>query len=199
MNNQTEKTEQTLTALTTRLETELDGTYDTYPNYSEPGYSLEGKQHIIAADWNNHDELYDLLEPHFALEWSDEWALCQECGNAVRTIQSFYGWTPYYHIFNDSELICGTCIKEDPSDYIEALLNKPQKASTILLPETLKDLGFALVNQDSYESGLHLHQTDDPKEILKKAQKNNPTRNYLFSIPSVSQFDIHFDLYSIRK
>jgi len=90
-------------------------------------------------------------------------------------------------------MICADCVKNDLDAYEEYLLNKHTKADTFDIDWTAR--GFTRFNVDSYESGLHAHQTDKPSDIVKLLPKDC---DYLFVIPDVSQFYVTFDCW-IRK
>jgi len=162
-------------------------------SYGEPGYTNPDKG-ILFANWNKFPpELASILEKAgYGIEWSDEWTIC-DCGKAVRTSPDSYGWKGYYMILNDCELFCGDCLKDDLDLYEGALLNKVRHADTLGVDWTAR--GFEKFNQDSYEAGFHSHQTDKPQDVVKLLPKDV---DFLFSIPSVGQFDIFFDCW-IRK
>lgn len=79
-------------------------------SYVEPGYSHPNKG-ILFANWNYFPRGIDsLLERYgYSVEWSDEWATCDNCNRAVRTQPDNWGWTPSYVIENDYEVICTQC------------------------------------------------------------------------------------------
>ena len=81
--------------------------------YAEPGYSPTEKG-VLFANWNYFPRNIDsILEGYgYAVEWSDEWSTCGECGKAVRTSPDNWGWTPSFRIFNDCELLCLDCAAE---------------------------------------------------------------------------------------
>lgn len=158
--------------------------------YSEPGYDNPASG-IILTNWNEYpDKLVKILEQHgFETEWSDEWATCDHCEGLVRTSPNHYGWRPSY--FQDgSGILCRNCLPDFLDDYEAYLLNNPRKAD--YLDVDWQSRGFSKLNEESFEAGLHPYQTDDPKEIAKKVPMNH---DYLFTVPSVGQFDTHFDLW----
>ena len=129
----------------------------------------------------------DLLEKlGCSIEWEDEWTTC-ECGKAVRTSPDSYGWTPYYVVYDDCEVVCGDCIKEDISEYLEHCQNDPDKA---ILPQfniNLAEHGYEQYNGE-FETGLHTGQDDDPHKIAL-ILKEEGVNDFLFSIDDVGQFD----------
>lgn len=64
--------------------------------YAEPGYGPAPKNGILFANWNVFPEaVSDWLEAEgYALEWSDEWSTCDDCGSAFRTCADSYAWSP---------------------------------------------------------------------------------------------------------
>src|ERR1700733_2652991 len=84
-----------------RAESEIDCMQYAHA-YGEPGYT-DPKKAILFANWNYFcKEVYNLLgKAGYALEWSDEWSTCNDCGNAVRTSADSYSWQPFYAIVND--------------------------------------------------------------------------------------------------
>lgn len=94
--------------------------------YAEPGYDGDV---VALGNWNacsryNREtqrsedidgmpaRLGEALEKlGVAIEWSDEWTTCDECGKLVRTSPDSYSWTPSYKIDDDScETLCHECI-----------------------------------------------------------------------------------------
>jgi len=157
--------------------------------YAEPGYD-DPKCSVLFADWNSYPtRLANILErAGYSVEWSDEWSICEDCNKAVRTVQDSYSWRRYFVIYNDCELVCANCVKEDLDTYEAYLLNKSTHADTFNVDWQAR--GFTLFNKDHYESDYHVGQPDNPKTIVKALP---PKHDYLFAIPSVGQFDIMFD------
>ncbi len=117
--------------------------------YAEPGYS-DPLGFILFDNWNNYgddrfpawmidpngvefepEEMLDVEQVLDALgcavEWSDEWATCSDCGRAVRTSPDCHHWTPFYTIPEHSgELVCHDCWdpnvdqEEDEEEKIES-------------------------------------------------------------------------------
>jgi len=171
-----------------------------YNNYAEPGYDND-QDCIILGDYNpddfdnggNFERACNLLEKRANLEWSDEWAPCQECGKLVRVSGNCYGWTPYYHIFNDDDFACGDCIQESyKQDYIDDLTNDPKRAIMLDNIDPL-DFGFREYN-GVYENGFYPGQNDTPDKVVALL-KSQGIENYIFSIIGAGQFDLHFRVY----
>ena len=177
---------------------------DYYPSCAEPGYN-EGP--VLAADWNppKMKRLGDYIEKMETvnLEWSDEWAGCQDCGAAVRTSPSSYGWTPYYVVFNDCELVCLDCAKQDAEAIIDEYKNKDQKAIVPDLNGVIERAGFICYSPDEYcqrfETGFHPGQNDWPADVAKDIEENLPDYDYIFKIDGVGQFDVAWSVFIRRR
>lgn len=83
---------------------------DWSDGYAEPGYE-QPRRGVLLADWNIFPkEAIDLLErAGFAIEWSDEWSHCDDCGKIVRTEPDGYDWEPFYRFDGESTLLCRNC------------------------------------------------------------------------------------------
>ena len=193
---------------------EMNGLYidDSAGQYGEPGYSLEkGQEAILFADWNPWyknlgDAFMEKLEEKFAIEWSDEWIVNYDTDKAYRTSPTSYGWQPYYYMIPDmGEIIGVDDMEDDPSIFIESVLpdfiNEPNKAINFdtNIDTLMKEAGYELASEDTYESGWHPHQTDDPKKILEEALEEEPEGEFVFTVPYVGQFDINFNLWRKAK
>jgi hypothetical protein len=177
--------------------------------YAEPGYSDPESGWIAFGNWNKitkyvpekHEfETLDSTPCEFAeilekigvgIEWGDEWTTCDYCHKAVRTSPDSYGWTQSYAIFNECELVCHECIKDDPSGYIEEMIGDTGRAMTIDID--LAEHGFVLLESD-FENGFHPGQDADPKVIGKSLEQLGVDR-FIFVIDDVGQFDISFSVW----
>lgn len=81
--------------------------------YAEPGYSTPAKG-IVFADWNGFPKDFDrvLERAGYAVEWSDEWATCEDCYRAFRTQPSHMDWRPIYSWDGDCSLVCRDCLQD---------------------------------------------------------------------------------------
>jgi hypothetical protein len=165
-------------------------------NYGEPGYS-DPTGGILLANWNNvPDHVQHGLERRgFELEWSDEWSVHYETANgpaAYRTQPDSYGWTPSLIFLDDGSPFSRNEAQADPDDYLEILLDNPNRADTFGIDWALH--GFESI-QDG-ESGFHPGQTDKPETMLAAAQAmpNGADFDYIFQIRDNGQFDIKFRL-----
>ena len=160
------------------------------PEYGEPGYGLNGKDGILLANWNDVDsKLADVLGYHFQLEYPDEWVEIK--GEVYRTQPDSYFWKPSY-INHDGELMIADDL-DDAETVCEIFADDPDRAIPFDLD--LASLGFELIDT-GFENGFHRGQTDDPAAILRKAKRENPDREYVFTIDQSGQFDIRFSIWA---
>ena len=82
-------------------------------DYAEPGYDSP-KHGILFADWNPFpSNLPDALENlGYSIEWSDEWATCEDCNKAFRTEPDSYDWKPAGTI-TENGAFCNACVSEE--------------------------------------------------------------------------------------
>ncbi|AYP68136.1 hypothetical protein PQE75_gp004 [Bacillus phage vB_BcoS-136] len=146
---------------------------------------------------SNFDNDYE-VEREFDIEmvFSDEYTLCSDCHEVIRTSPTGYGWQPDFYM-GDGFIVCNKCFNEH-EDYQESYLlekiNNPMNAVNGLITEKqMEELGFEKLNGDSYESGLHSHQTDSPKEIFNELSDKHD--EVVFYVDSVGQFDIDFSVW----
>jgi hypothetical protein len=169
-------------------------------SYGEPGYDTP-EHGIVFANWNNVPRFIgDWLEHHgFECEWSDEWVISNETNKAYRSEPDSYGWLRSYFMTKDGEIIGRDEVEsgDEMDAYLEYLLNQPTRADTFRVD--WEKHGFAKVNSDSYEAGLHPGQTDDPRAIFREARKAHPECDFLFAIDDAGQFDTSFSLWSRVK
>ncbi len=150
--------------------------------YAEPGYTNPGRC-ILFANWNCFSrKVVDLLEQvGYAIEWSDEWTQCGQCGKAVRTSGDCYQWTPYY-VIEEGEHTCLDCI--DWESYLKSIEDNPH---TACLPQcNPADYGYELLS-DRNETGFHPGMNDDPVKMFKELEAQGKT-GIVFRIDEQSQF-----------
>ena len=180
-------------------------------DYSEPGYSRDNEDFpVFLANWNSEGRWDSELNKYVAtcelmpklgkllgeneasIEWSDEWARCEDCNNAFRISPDSYGWKQFGVCHGDM-VSCGNCILDDPSDYFEWLSGHSDRAVTIhgLNPA---DHGYIQVNSQSFENGLHGGQDASPNAIANCLEKAG-IEDFLFSVDSTGQFDLRFSVF----
>lgn len=163
--------------------------------YAEPGYA-DPERGILFTNWNIFPRGLDTIldRAGYAVEWSDEWSIC-ECGKAIRTEADSYSWTPSYAIIGECSIVCHECLADDPNALIEEYLNDSDKALTPELFDAidLRSAGFEPYNDDAYENGFFPGQNDTPADIVKNLPPN--VGDWIFVIDSVRQFDMRFSLW----
>src|SRR5262249_6021793 len=124
------------------------------------------------------------------LEWSDEWACCDQCGKAVRTKPDSYSWQAAYASTDDG-LTCHECMKADPSDYLRSLEGCSDRCVTIDLD--LEAAGYRLLAGD-FENGLYGGQADRP-ELIAEALREQGVERFIFHLDTTGQFDLSFSVW----
>lgn len=176
----------------------------------EPGYGDKDTVWVL-GDWNptrfpRGDEppltreenlgprLYDALEkyaPDAYLDWCDEWVRCEHCYRIFRGQPDSYSWTMYGAYVEDAAgYVCAECFDIDTIE--EHYANQPDNALTF--PFDLEEHGYQRYNAERFESGWHPGQNDKPRDILARAHREGWDTG-IFTIPTVGQFDIAFDLW----
>ena len=150
----------------------------------------------ITANWNNiPQDVFNYLERKgFSCEWEDEWIECDSCCRIFRCSPDSYGWQIYGHVF-DGYALCGDCMDWDTL-FSESENNPNRAITTSLLYKHKSEIEscYTLVKGE-YESGLHPHQTDNPKVILARLLESDPEGKYLFVMTGQGQFEIEFSIY----
>lgn len=177
--------------------------------------SSDGKttdQRVLSGDWHDKScgRIGRLVEKLFTTDeiecrFYDEITTCSECGKAVVTQPSHYGWIPNF-IRTEYDIICRDCVEESPEfildDAEEIWINVSDKAVYPWFVPFLKPAGWACLETDTgcatYETGWHPGQDDDPEKVLEWIQENLPDYDCIFAITSVGQFDTHWTAY-IKK
>lgn len=190
-----------------------DGEIDWYDGYA-PG-SGDPDVLVVVANWNEEStwdaetrtrtvvdsslqDIGKLLESaglNIATDWSDTVTRCGDCGKAISTNPTSYGWTPPYAVV-DSDILCRSCIQGNPSDYLSSLEGEADKALMPSLEINLADHGYLKIDAD-YETGFHPGQNDSPQEVAKKL-KDLGLSKYIFEITDSGQFDTSWTVWISR-
>jgi hypothetical protein len=164
--------------------------------YAEPGYTDPESGIIATGNWNDPptpERVTRIFEKlGIEIEWGDEWAACDECHKLFRTQPDSYMWRRSYWLDEmDGDIRCRECVLEDPTDMLEQLEGKDDRALTFDMD--LAAHGY--VRQDGeYESGWHPGQDDNPKTIADTLRAKGIGR-FLFKVDGVGQFDVRFSLW----
>ena len=169
--------------------------------YAEPGYDAP-KHGVLFANWNRYpSRLTDILErAGYAIEWSDEWSTCEDCEKAVRTSPDSYSWSPACALIAECSIVCRNCLADNPTAYLEELNGNEHSCLTNALAQHIDvtEHGYEKYNPDSFESGLHRGQNDNPREIAKALRAKGIT-DFIFVQDEQSQFYIKFSVYVRRS
>lgn len=152
-----------------------------------------GDKGILAANWNRVSRgVQKMLErAGYTLDWRDGVCSCGGCGKAIQTQPSHYGWKPEY-VMGDGDILCESCVEEDPSYLLDDLRGNEYKALT-LDGIDLADHGYTRVEQ-TFENGFHPGQDDSPKAIARNLRERG-VEDFIFSLDSVGQFDARFSVW----
>jgi len=196
-------------ATTTEGQSRIESIRVCSEGYAEPGYSDPESGLIAFGNWNeisrwdaakNESITIDdtpsrvaaLLEKlGVELEWSDEWAFCDQCNKAVRTSPDSYCWKRSYWQDDSGSVTCCDCIAEDPSDYLESLEGNTRNCITLYID--LAEHGYVML-EDGFENGFHYGQDADPK-LIGKALREQGIERFLFHLDHTGQFDLAFSVW----
>jgi len=195
------------------LDGEGSGDISLALEYAEPGYKRKRNQRaILFANWNTNrkrdyptsiirtailpafpkieeQEILNCIERHYAIEWSDEWAICFDCGKAIRTSPDSYSWKRSFYL-GDGEVLCLNCI--DYESIITEFINNPSNAWTYDA-KYLRNAGFRVVEGGDFSTGLR-ECSKNPEDVYNKYK--TPDIDLLFCIESAEQFGVEVVLYS---
>jgi hypothetical protein len=157
-------------------------------NWNEPTeWHPKLKEHITVDPSGTLHMVGEHLERHgFELIWYDEYDECSECYTLLRTQPDSYCWEPEYINTAEGYRVCNECAAKEPA-YLEDYYNDFQKALFANHPFDLEELGFAQLNEDSWETGYHHGMDGDPKKVTEHLHASEVT-NHIFVIDEVSQF-----------
>jgi hypothetical protein len=152
------------------------------PTYLKPADSRAKPRYQVPEGLTDLDDL---------CEWgfSDEWDICPECGELIRTQPDHYGWQPEFHIFEDGEMFCADCVRDNyAEDYIAEYVNRNRLLNCDVVDPYQH--GWDMIEEVRFESGYHRGQDSDPAAIIKIL--NAEGVDVLFT-GSVGQFDVNFN------
>lgn len=168
-------------------------------SYGEPGYT-DPEKSILFCNWNNvSNRISDYLEQAgFEIEWSDEWIIDYNNGKAYRTSPDSYDWQSQIRIDEYGDLLTPDSDIDEWIDYA-AIDDYAQPVNA--LPDFIdmtKVEGWEKLNKESFVSGWHPGQNDNPQTIAKKVFSEGGYIYLIFQITNVSQFDMCFDLWGVK-
>lgn len=149
---------------------------------------------IVKNAFDEHNiKWYNVVESVLGCEWgfSDEYTICDDCGNIIRTSPDSYHWQPDFYV-GYGFIVCGKCFRETNDyikEYISEKINNPKNAvNGLLSEEDIEKLGFIKLNNE-YESGWY-SVNHDPEKIYESLSKD--FKEVLFYVNNVEQFRINF-------
>lgn len=163
-------------------------------NMSSYFATYKGDLFLVMESWEEHDKMEQFLgmDLETALDYNcgfcDEYTTCSGCGCVIRTYPDSYNWTADFAVQNDG-IYCEDCYDHD--EYIQDLVNNPNKANTLINEDELLERGFEKLEND-YAAGWY-GQYDDPKVIYSKLSEKYD--EILFMITSQGQFETSFCVY----
>jgi hypothetical protein len=138
----------------------------------------------------NQRRLSELMEcKGMQLRFYDE-TISDSEGLVHETQPSYYGRTPTFNILN-CEVWSRREAEANPERYLEDLLSCDHNVADSWEID-FAQFGFVKFDYQA-ESGFHHGQTDTPESVKKLIQEKFPDcEEFVFSIDSVGQFDVHF-------
>ena len=69
---------------------------------------------VLMANWNNFPTDFDrvLEKLGYAVEWSDCYTVCDDCGNAIQTEPDSFFWQPRYSMISECDILCIDCLQD---------------------------------------------------------------------------------------
>lgn len=88
---------------------------------------------IVENAFYKHDiKWYNVVESVLGCEWgfSDEYTICNDCGNIICTSPDNYHWQPNFYV-GDGLIVCNRCFNDNEyyqEEYLAAKINNPKQA-----------------------------------------------------------------------
>jgi hypothetical protein len=157
--------------------------------------SLNVQELGLVLDTEDEFPDIDFLEK-LGIQWGfdDEYEECGECNHVIRTSPTNYGWRPDFWRSPSDGIICGACVRKDPEEYLDWLVNDPTRINVLIPAKELEDWGFRHL-PEHYESGWHAGQDANPQQIFETLRQEHPTAEIIFHWEDAGQFDLHFSVY----
>lgn len=168
----------------------------------------DGEDFMIVDSWEDVQKIQKCIDPNFepkdrwdssvldnAINWgfSDSYTTCEECGDVICTEPDSKHWVADFFV-SDYGIECGDCVRNNPQEYIQSLINNPRNANTILDDSDLEYEGFEKLEGD-YQSGWY-DRHDDPEDILSDLLDKYPYGEFIFSVTSNAQFATNFEVWA---
>lgn len=215
----------TIQAILTRQLDERGKPLDTCHQYGEPGYRFDVAEPdtpllVLSDFWcqcgknpnvgkhpgrdDKPEDLHDIGSHHSRVWrqmesqgvewlWYDEWIVDYECDKAFRTTSDSYFWQPSLVITEGGDYLTPD---NDIDAWIEWAIDEVKAIpDNVWSHADIREAGFEKLNEHSYESGWHPHQTDDPVKILAEMRVQYPDDELIFTWDEQSQFYARFSIW----
>lgn len=123
-----------------------------------------------------YSEAEDLLDNEFGSgNWGDSesFAVCDSCGDAI-WLDDYY--ESDYYFDDNGGVFCGDCVRGNPDDYIEQLINDHSKSNKLVDEEVIKERGFSPFYVEYKYRGY-----DTKKDLLKALLIDYPSGEFIFT------------------
>lgn len=172
--------------------------YDYYFNQDKYGhafilYGNNEEHNKIEKEWCRLCDLKtaDVSNYDINFYYDDDSCVCSDCGMILNA--SNYDKPDYYIDYEAGEVYCKNCVKKNPENYLDYLVNNSTRANVLLSDLELKENGFTKI-EGIYENGLYEGMDDDPEDILKEL--SNTYKNIIFSISTLNPFMTQFEVWN---
>jgi len=138
----------------------------------QPFYIADIDEMRHKLNLSSYEDAEDILDSEIGEGmWGDSesWITCDSCGNAIYLDDSY---TSDYYYPENGGIICGDCVRENPEEYVNHLINNDSDYNKLLDYSYFIDIGF-----ESFYLGWL--QGTRP-EILKKLLEKNPGGEFIF-------------------
>lgn len=169
------------------------GYYWCHCEHGPEGTDDTGRGKLHALDYH-YPRLFAALEDQgWELEWSDEWIVDHNASKCYRTQANSYSWQSSI-LWTDGEFLT----PDDGIDaWVDEVVDNPDRclSSHVWSVGDLRGAGFVPWPDDdeTYESGWHPGQTDDPRDITARIREERGEGvEIVFYLNGVGQFDIRF-------
>ena len=147
---------------------------DTYPDYTYDTYYID---FATGDNWG----------------YMDEYNMCSECHRVIRIDENGYGFIPMW--IGDGFCMCEDCVKENPDEYLDYLIDDCEHANLILNEKELNGHGFYKLNDEHYANGFY-GRHDNPVKIYQDIKNEKPDAKIIFSLyQNYNPYEEEFDIY----
>jgi hypothetical protein len=173
-----------------------DKLYDELFEHSLHIGEYDGAMFIIFDSWSEVEYIEQWLADNRPdmdindLDWGfcDEYDICSDCFNIIRTSPDSYSWQPEYDI-DEYGIFCSDCIQNSPEYYLDNRINQNKLVNEYMVDPS--EHGWTMVDIE-YANGYHYGQNDNPNAIIESLNEHNI--DCLFT-GNVGQFDVHFNVW----